>query len=192
MWMKQHLKIIAEIDNSLLTDLANEFLRVDWTDSEFDWPKERKPFANGRLCEFPIIVVSKKTPPSKAKRKLLDSAKPVVEFLHSLRPNDMFVRGEFAVLPPGAILDKHIDPRWFHKHSHRLHIPVYTNDRAKLVFEDTEYHLPVGQIYEINNRVLHTAKNDGLENRLHLIFDAIDRDVWEHNSNIDRFAKVPE
>ena len=192
MWMEQHLKIIADIDNLLLTDLVNEFLQVDWTNAEFDWPKERKFFINGRLCEFPFIVVSKKTPPSETKQKLLDCAKPIVEFLQSQRPNDIFIRGELAVLPPGAVLDKHIDPRWFHKHGHRLHIPVYTNDKAKLIFEDLEYHLPIGKIYEINNRVLHTAKNDGLENRLHLIFDVIDRDIWEHNSNTDRFAHTPE
>ncbi len=191
MWMEQHLKIIAEIDNSLLIELVHEFLQVDWTNAEFNWPRIQKHFLNGRLCEFPFLVVSK-LPPSETKKKLVDSAKTIVEFLQSLRPNDIFVRGEIAVLPPGAILDKHIDPRWFHKHSHRLHIPVYTNDRAKLIFEDSEYHLSVGKIYEINNRVLHTAKNDGDTNRLHLIFDVMDRDFWEQNSNIDRFAMALE
>lgn len=57
--------------------------------------------------------------------------------------------------------------------SHRIHIPLVTNQNVIFTVEDERFHLKRGHVYEINNSKLHSVqnKNDPTYNRVHLIFD---------------------
>lgn len=59
----------------------------------------------------------------------------------------------------------------WHKDEHlRIHVPVVTNDRAYMLFEDMSiHHMPVGRAYVTDTTRHHTAFNAGLHTRIHLL-----------------------
>lgn len=74
-------------------------------------------------------------------------------------------------LLPGGVVDWHTDEGEYAEAHRRFHVPITTNPGAVLLAECESAHLPVGQLTEINNRVLHSAINVGPTPRVHLIFD---------------------
>ena len=57
--------------------------------------------------------------------------------------------------------------------SHRIHLPLVTNDGVKFNVGDTTKNLLPGELWEINNRHRHTVKNNGTEDRVHMIMDFV-------------------
>jgi hypothetical protein len=66
---------------------------------------------------------------------------------------------------PGCCYTMHTDATM------RLHIPIYTNDQAFLIFkEGIVRHIPAGHIYIVDTRKEHTAMNGSLDQpRLHFV-----------------------
>ena len=67
----------------------------------------------------------------------------------------------------------HIDSGLGFLFSHRIHIPLVTNQNVIFTVDDERFYLKKGHVYEINNSKLHSVqnKNDPTYNRIHLIFD---------------------
>jgi hypothetical protein len=57
--------------------------------------------------------------------------------------------------------------------SHRIHLPLVTNDGVKFTVGDTTKYLLPGELWEINNRRKHTVMNNGTEGRVHMIMDFV-------------------
>ena len=71
----------------------------------------------------------------------------------------------------GSDIDAHVDNLFTLSHSHRIHIPIITNDKVKFSISDEIKNLKVGEIWEINNREMHSVVNDGDNYRVHMIID---------------------
>ena len=89
------------------------------------------------------------------------------------------LRVQFARMPPGSNIHKHVDTgRWVRK-AHRLHIPIFVPKGT--LFEvkasrDGEFHpldLREGYAFELNNRLPHRVQNTNTEgeDRVHLLVD---------------------
>jgi hypothetical protein len=89
----------------------------------------------------------------------------------ALGPGGWLIRALFARLPPGGTIPPHTDRGFSLTNSHRLHIPVVTNEAAGFSVGDEERHLRCGEIWEINNQRRHAAWNRGARARIHLICD---------------------
>lgn len=73
-------------------------------------------------------------------------------------------RMRLMMMRPKSCLSWHVDTE------HRLHIPLITNVGARLVIEDSVYHMPAdGSSYIADTTLPHTAFNAGLTERLHLV-----------------------
>ena len=73
---------------------------------------------------------------------------------------------------PGVQLKKHRDGSPPNKDVfHVLHLPLKTNPKAYLAFEDLEVHMEEGKVYEINYTKPHWGGNDGEEERIHLFME---------------------
>jgi hypothetical protein len=77
-------------------------------------------------------------------------------------------RARLMILNPGDTYSVHADP------TPRVHIPLFTNPGACLVFVDedkrTEVHLPAdGRVLWVDTRNKHTAVNLGTEPRIHIV-----------------------
>lgn len=99
--------------------------------------------------------------------------------LESFFPDHVVFRSQVVRNIPGAIVNPHIDPRLYHRLSHRVHAVLRTNDRSRHVYfneknQDVEYlKMNAGFIYDFDNISPHAAFNLGDTGRLHIITDII-------------------
>jgi len=84
-----------------------------------------------------------------------------------------FVRMLFVKLLPGGSIPPHFDTGRTMRTSHRIHLPLITNDGVKFTVGDTTKYLLPGELWEINNRHRHTVTNNGTEGRVHMIMDFV-------------------
>lgn len=81
------------------------------------------------------------------------------------------VRCLLTRLAPDSSIPEHRDGSFSLEHSHRIHLPIITNDRVRFSVGGEEIHLGEGEIWEINNMRQHAVKNDSDVARVHLILD---------------------
>ena len=98
--------------------------------------------------------------------------------------SEVIVYLDVSSLPPNAKSKVHIDYSWFHLMSKRIRIPLVTNPRSVFaVLTDIgpkNYNLKVGNVYETNNSVIHTAANLGESPRWHIVADILDKRVYDY------------
>lgn len=86
----------------------------------------------------------------------------------------VFPKVMLARLLAGRHIDLHRDGAGANLQTHKIHVPLQTNDGAKFQFDNAEFHLQSGEAYEVNNITRHGGRNNGSEHRIHLIFEVFD------------------
>jgi len=84
-----------------------------------------------------------------------------------------FVRATLVQLKAGGVIAPHRDNNFSLTHSHRIHLPVITNEQVLFTVGDDTMSLPEGGMYEINNRRTHSVENRSDEDRVHVILDFV-------------------
>jgi len=178
MFFDDDLKEITNIPSSVLKNLTNEIKFIDWSLPDFD--RQEVTLVEGRLCLLPFLISKPEQLINTSSRKQIwNAVLPIIEFIKHTIPDGKIIRGEVVNLIPNRSLTPHIDVYWFHRESRRIHIPITTNDQCFLTFEDRQYHLAVGSMYEMNNRIVHSAVNKGLTNRVHVILDIMNLNLYD-------------
>jgi hypothetical protein len=75
---------------------------------------------------------------------------------------------------PHSLITPHIDIGKKLTYSHRLHIPIFTNDDILLQCGEQIINMKVGRVYEINNQMNHMVVNNSDSFKIHLILDVIE------------------
>ena len=91
-------------------------------------------------------------------------------------PGGRVIRAMVANLPPGGRIDPHRDAHPSFGCGHRIHVPVTSNTRVRFSVDGRPHNLQVGQVYEINNKKVHSVINKGTTDRIHFIFDYVPPD----------------
>lgn len=86
----------------------------------------------------------------------------------------IFPKAMLARLRAGGRITPHVDSAPSHGFTHKIHIPLTSNDQVEMRIAGKPFHLAVGEIYEVNNRVVHSVTNAGETDRTHLIFEVFD------------------
>lgn len=91
------------------------------------------------------------------------------------------VRCLFAKMPAGAFIKPHHDTGLWVSKTHRVHVPIVTNEGVKFLcgMDDgslQRYPFPAGQLIELNNAAKHSVHNESDTYRIHMIFDYVDTD----------------
>jgi hypothetical protein len=84
-----------------------------------------------------------------------------------------FIRATLVRLAARQSIGEHQDMNFSLTHSHRVHLPIVTNDAVRFSVGRQTIHMREGEIYEINNRRMHSVHNGGAEDRIHLILDFV-------------------
>lgn len=92
-----------------------------------------------------------------------------------------YARGEYprvmlARMSPGGEIQPHRDANRAAKWPHKIHIPLQTNPNVTFFVEGLGYHFTEGEAVEVNNMAVHSVRNDGDTDRIHLIFEYYDLD----------------
>ena len=84
-----------------------------------------------------------------------------------------FIRMILVKLLANGSIPHHVDQGETLSKSHRMHLPIITNEQNLFSVGDTEMHMKAGELWEINNRREHGVINGGSEDRTHLIVDYV-------------------
>lgn len=93
----------------------------------------------------------------------------------------------------------HTDTRYHQRYARRYNIAISTNNNCWLYHHGydlnnggTRDHICEGELWELNNKIPHTAVNYGDTWRTHFIIDVMPRNYWERMCELyDPYAKVP-
>jgi hypothetical protein len=174
---------LIKIPDELTQPIMSALSAANWTDGSYD--RSEGPLKAGKLIEFPFPISRKEKNYSSEQKAILESSSDLLDWIMAIRrfKDYKWIRGEVATLIPGVELGWHKDPQWFHDNCVRLHVPLITNDQCfqtwKGLLKDKKFHMETGWLYELNNRVLHSAYNQGLLPRTHLILDLMPEEKWK-------------
>jgi hypothetical protein len=76
-------------------------------------------------------------------------------------------------LLPKSAIDPHIDQGAYFRHYHRIHLPLQTQPGCAFTVEDHTEELVEGDLYVLNNCLMHSVDNPSDRDRVHLIIDAV-------------------
>ena len=123
------------------------------------------------FCDGPArdLVVSKQ----EGWDLLAEAAMPVMHDLigRGYPAGGTIIRAMAAKLLAGGRINPHFDSHPTFRHSHRIHVPITTNNRVRFMIDGRPYRMEVGQAYEINNQKTHSVINSAAEDRITFIFD---------------------
>lgn len=104
---------------------------------------------------------------------LYETAIPVMHDLigRHYPPGGTIIRAMAAKLLSGGRINPHFDNHITFRRSHRIHVPITTNNRVRFMIDGKPFRLQVGNAYEINNQMTHSVINSGKEDRITFIFD---------------------
>jgi len=173
MMMDCNHRYICKVSDSIIAIIVDACNKIDWVSTRHR--RLEQPLRDGKLIEFPFMMSSHKSFTSD-ETDLLQAAQPIIDIINALYPNHFWVHGEYSCLPPEGVIKFHLDEGWFHGICHRIHIPIITNKNCIMFWEHERFHFPAGEMYEINNKAMHSVINEGQTPRVHLIFDIIPED----------------
>lgn len=74
-------------------------------------------------------------------------------------------------LPAGMSIDPHTDEGYHLETTHRVHLPIITNQDVKFIVGGEVIEMNIGVLTEINNNREHSVENKSNLDRVHLIID---------------------
>ncbi|HEY0467714.1 MAG TPA: aspartyl/asparaginyl beta-hydroxylase domain-containing protein [Polyangiaceae bacterium] len=142
--------------------------RPEWLESQWKWHVESR-FSLLRAGERSNYPGSELTNGHSIDQPSLLRLPRLLDFLDTAFP----VKPTLAWLgrlPAGARIFTHIDNTEHWDEHHRLHVPLITNQQARLCVAGRFLFLQPGRLWLLNNSLPHGALNRGPE-RLHLVLD---------------------
>jgi hypothetical protein len=170
------LRNLGEVPMQALLDTVTGLEDEAWLDQQYrqetyDVHKQTQSlvllFTDG--SGWPDIEISKQS----GWDWLAEAAMPLMQSIieQHYQPGGTIIRAMAAKLVSGGIIRPHKDRHPSFHASHRIHIPLKTNPRARFSIDGRPHKFEVGQAYEINNQLVHSVMNKGEEDRIHFIFD---------------------
>ena len=185
MLFESNYRVVESIDDGLVDPIIEACKKANWGNGSYD--RFEKVLSDGKLVEYPFPISKPNKNYTDEQLEILKASKPLLDWILTLPrfAGYKWIRGEVATLLPGVTLGWHKDPQWFHDNCVRLHVPIYTNDQCVQLWKDDEYHMQMGNLYELNNRVMHSATNRGTEFRTHLILDIMPESKWQESRRLN-------
>jgi hypothetical protein len=87
------------------------------------------------------------------------------------KPGGLILRAMVAKLVAGGEIAEHVDGHGSFDISHRIHVPLVTNDQVDFKVRGVNHKLVEGVAYEISNVDMHGVANRSAQDRIHFIFD---------------------
>jgi hypothetical protein len=109
--------------------------------------------------------------------------------MHQLVPDHYHLKSHMVGINPNGKQTRHRDNGFYHAHSKRLVTPIMTTSLAKTNFDDANYTLEVGTIYEMNNRIHHWSENNDSSMRVFLFADFIPPEYVQLLKDVYKFSE---
>lgn len=172
--------IVGRLDSDILEDVKNKISKK--------YNLEDEKYATNESVFYQTRRIVAKTEYIKTQKQLytsidfdhdlLEIISPIVNQVKLIFGNAEPTLIQIATILPSQKLSWHIDTFLYQQFSNKIHIPLFTNEKA---FYDVmvggsvkRIHMSAGNIWNINNLDLHRSINLGTTYRSHLIMDFID------------------
>jgi hypothetical protein len=168
---------IGSVPIELVNKAATLCNNINWAEDRYTRDNDISLSTYSRL--LPMKSKSASNPIyTEVEQELVNACTMIIHSLPNEFQNLTVINCEIATLPPDTLIKLHYDGKWSHKFSKRIHIPIMTNDKCDNTWLNIRLKMEPGKVYEINNRVLHGARNKGETNRTHLIIDFMEPEVF--------------
>lgn len=89
-------------------------------------------------------------------------------------------RSRLMGLGAGADVPPHVDINYYWRTHLRIHIPVITNPEVVFTCGGESVHMAAGECWVFDSFLLHTVRNKGSEQRVHLVLDTVGGErLWD-------------
>lgn len=209
MYLEEKIKKICDIDIN-----REEYRQFDQAAKEVDWRNSKSgvpsytflTYAQGITFPLPNYIINSfpkadRWTWTEAQKKntqllnLLSKTEPMYAYIEELLPGYKVIKGEimttipeFSVPPIIQLARVHIDAKIMHSKCRRIHISIQNNQNSFLIIENVPYHIPVGTIYEFNNKIPHWGINIGDKLRISFVVDLLRPEEWESMSENDKIS----
>lgn len=208
MHLSENFQTVVDIDLShpVVDSFRSSLLAIDWNNQSNTYMLAKKlsyapgfSFHDIDFCNRHTVYQQALSEIDKKYMKLSESvetalilSKSFFSYIEELIPNSYVVKSEILFNPPEKMCKQnelermHIDIRNLHKISRRCQLGIITNDDAFLCVEGEYYKTSIDKIITFNNRKTHWGVNWGNTPKLTLIFDLLDRDIWNKLSEEEK------
>lgn len=200
---------VLEFDTKIFDTYRAWEKEFNWDDSHYDGRKKYLrgdgtyllylPNSNERKNGFSKLTVNQDH--NELMNLWINILKEPLELLASQLgiDNPVIVQADIARMPPGGDTVMHTDTRYQQRYSRRYNLAVSTNDDCWLYHNSydldnggTRDHINEGEVWELNNKIIHTAVNYGNTWRTHIIIDVMPQDYYSRMIEVcNPYDKVP-
>lgn len=184
------LLLRSDLDIAPLRQKVEQLTEQDWAGSG----REQKFHVHRHTASLILATDNfKHLPPTYSPlfEHFKDEVQPVLDVIASFYGNKgMFLRVLLVRLTEGEVIDAHFDEGVSLLHSHRVHIPIITNDQVMFCVGGEKRHLAAGEIWEINNATVHYVENPSRHARVHMIVDWAPAETLVHRERIAGIVKA--
>lgn len=92
--------------------------------------------------------------------------------------NGVLTRALFVRLPPGAVINPHVDGQAMASKAHRIHVAISPCPRCLYTVGDQTFTMNPGTAYDFNNRWRHAVRNDDDVPRINLMLEYLPDPAW--------------
>ncbi|UCC13645.1 MAG: aspartyl/asparaginyl beta-hydroxylase domain-containing protein [Gammaproteobacteria bacterium] len=93
-------------------------------------------------------------------------------------PSGVLTRALFVRLPPGAVINPHMDGQTMATRAHRIHVAISDCPECVYTIGDTSFSMTPGVAYDFNNRWQHAVHNRGDVPRINLMLEYLPDPAW--------------
>ena len=122
-------------------------------------------------CDSCFIVEHKKIVDNNLLEMFIESSKDLIDCLQLSYGSGSSDNIQLSLLKSNGIISSHCDNGERFEETHRIHLPIITNNQVEFIIGNKSYNFEAGCVVEINNQKTHSVINRSREDRIHLIID---------------------
>ena len=164
-----NFRLIDKID---VSEIKPKLVKLDW--ESFDWRIKNSVGNHSATKSVPLIFDENRKDAIKQKDYFLfeNELEKITKIFKKVYGDGNLFTALLINLPAGKKIGSHIDVGENFDLSHRVHIPIITNDKCFFNVDIETKNLKEGEMWEIdNNGKYHWVSNEGNCDRIHLLVD---------------------
>jgi hypothetical protein len=167
------LRNIGVVDSKKYIDFIKKYV-IFSVNNNYD---REKVFTN---CKNYFLIEKGRVNNQETLEHFFEISEDIKKICTSTYGSGMIESIQFSLIPPRSKIKKHFDQGLSFSLSHRIHLPIITNDDVNFYIGGKLFNLKINQLVEFNNKKDHYVENNSDSDRIHLIIDFIPSQFFDY------------